>query len=225
MREAARSLRKSQLPAGVRKKLARSAQRSVDAKIAKAISSAPLNEEDSKTTTVRVEIALNDGCKSRRKPFLVHSADFDAFTSAALKKLNVRGVSEPAVYDESGRRVERVADMVQGGLLLLSGKGEAFVPALNKRTAKERREAKAAAAAPAAPARSAQIRLDKVPLGVSCVYDEWLFVGSARDAATPMHLAEHNIARVLNVTRDVPLCKSVEQCIALPVSGVIIRFF
>jgi energy-coupling factor transporter ATP-binding protein EcfA2 len=127
--------RPNQLSSLEQKKLKASAQRSVE--MINANNDGDNDHDDgddsdsevavtsSSSGSVRVEIAVNDGAKSRRKPFVIRSTDFEAFLQAALASLKLKG-SAPVCYDDSGRRVSAIADIVPNSLLLFSARGEAF---------------------------------------------------------------------------------------------------
>jgi predicted kinase len=220
----------SQLSPHEQKKLKASAQRSVEALIKSSNgddSGDNDNENDGvdettvaapSSSSVRVEIAVNDGAKSRRKPFVIRSADFDAFLQAALASLKLKG-NAPLCFDDSGRRVAAIADIVPNSLLVFSARGEPFVAALNKQrkggvVADESSTASPAAAAASthasahekagAPWKFCKHGIHKLPLGASTIVDNFLFLGSARDAHSGQHMHELDIKHVLNVAREVP---------------------
>lgn len=166
---------------------------------------------------MRVEIAVNDGTKKGRKPFVIRSADFAQFTKAALASLNIKG-NAPVCYDESGRAVLKISDIVPGSLLLLSGKGEAFLAPLNKQKKKQAPSAPAADTSTASTASTSGAAaptdekawkfcfrgMHKLSLGISPIVPDFLYVGSARDAHSADQMHEHRISQILNVAREVP---------------------
>lgn len=200
-------------------------------------SSAPPPQRDS----VRFEIAVNDGRKSKRRPCVLRDDDFDRFLSSACKALQVvvsRVVesvhlcarpqvprSGALVYDADGNRITRVADIVPDSLLLIGAHNAVFVATDVKRT--DASSTTSTTTTTTTFLESTTIRmsgnaLGRLPLGASEAIPDLLFVGSGRDAHSADELARIGVVCVLNVARDIAATRvaSVAAYLELPLDDV-----
>jgi predicted protein tyrosine phosphatase len=100
--------------------------------------------------------------------------------------------------------------MIPNMQVVISADGSAFIPMALKKTAAERRATKLEKAQ-AIMAETHQnnakspkeLDLRKVPVGISVIVSDFLYLGSVRDALSLQALQQHKITHILNVAKDV----------------------